>query len=1048
MSKQYVGNHRIMTTSIIHGRNDNCDNETNRSGRDFLFNSIQSVLSNKTNTDIWRSFIFRPLEYISERQFHADGIIPDLSLNDRPDDIFSFALKARQKYIETGNEYLLHYSYTLFAIAIYGFECSDLRGPFTLGLYFELSRKYREYFADLLKKIRNVSMIHHLSSDVTIEFIDYRDSIIKDLQTILGDKFSFKIEDYPNYDSLLNEQYLIHFRSTVDDYKNFFIKKPCSESALDTFKEYLRDLLLESKVVIQRPLASQVTNWISDSKTYDSDHDEMVVNRNLIRKSPDSRGKFTCNFLFKRTIVDVAPGNVRDTSICNLDTLYSIKYLSFVLRQILDEVPYSAMTRNPLQSLKRKRFLRKSSNFVMLDFKKCGITIPHEVIDILREVLCEIYPDEKDIFEVLTGFLNAHIVTPEGSQKILRGTGLGNGNEICTLIVSAVAHYFYVNEDWRTVVYNDDSVWDIHDHDKRSSINSLLSFFEDIGFEINLRKTFLSRFNVFCEEYSVSKEINWSKRQLSFLPLAGLLLQNSIPNAKRYYHNLVNSFYGSKYDIGHYWVIIKNLYGVEFHDFEYDLPIEVGGWKIYNDSNVSVIIDLLQNPKSYLSASQMKYKSDIVRFVLFLLKSGKASLSSFFQARIKYKSKIPNTFLKEKYVHLFDVEDTIANIFRISSVNDVIQNSEDALNYRGFHNARPRLKLGLDRKTSLMRKKYFKLFWEMKETLPGTYMDYLDGYLINLLREAGKATNFRIPQRYYAITNDLNSTREKKTRAVVINMQGKTYPSISECEGCEQIQHYIVSSTKICRGTDIFFFLNKERERSRVSYRSKNTILLPSSLSRREIPKYWSIYSESVTLSMVDLITKNRSTIVPNPNYKEYEKYLRDDFVNLPKKVFPGCKDLWKNIKRKFSYFQLKTFLYYVYVNGIENKKDFINIYNEILNMKDPEKDPSEDNEVRHVYVPNQKFRNVLFGYPDVEEMLELFAEEISEEREESVKDSSSLNEEEKVDLDDFPPDPGEESDKFSFQSNRSLDSDEERDIMNDLNLEIEDRESKFLNDD
>jgi hypothetical protein len=1035
MKNQYVGNHRIMMTSISHGRNDNYDNGTVRSGRDFLFESIQTLYSNKSVNDVWRSFSFRPLEYISEKQFHADGFIPDLSINDRPNEIFSYALRAREKYIETGNEYLLHYSYTLFAIAIYGFECADLRGKLPLGMYFELSRKYREEFAELLKKLRNVCMIHHLSSDVTIEFVEYRDTIIERFQTLLGDKHCFKIEEYPNYDSLLNEQYLIHFRSTVDDYKNFFVKKPCSESTLDTFKEYLRDMLLESKVVLQRPLDSEITNWISDSKTYDSENDEMIVNRNLIRRNPSSRGSLTCNFMFKRTIVDVAPGNVRDTSICDLNTLYSIKYLSYVLRQVLDEIPYSAMTRNPLSSLRRKKFLRKSSNFIMLDFKKCGITIPHEVIEILREVLIEIYPDEKDIFDVLQGFSNAHIMTPQGIQRILRGTGLGNGNEICTLIVSAVAHYFCVNEDWRTVVYNDDSVWDINDRDKRSSINSLLSFFEDIGFEINLRKTFLSRFNVFCEDYSVSKDINWSKRQLSFLPIAGLLLQNSIPNAKRYYHNLVNSFFGSKYDINHYWNIIKSLYGVEFHDFEYDLPIEIGGWKIYNDSSVSVLIDLLQNPKSYLSASQMKHKSDIIRFMLFLLKSGKSSLSSFFQARIKYRSKISSTFLKDKYVHLFDIEDTIANIFRISSVNDVIQNDEDVLNYRGFHNARPRLKIGLDRKTALARKQYFRLFWKVKDTLPGTYMDYLDGYVINLLREAGKATNFRIPSRYYAITNDTNGTREKKTRAVVISMQGKSYPSIPISEGCEQIQHYIVSSTKICRGTDIFFFLNKERERSRVSYRSKNTILLPSNLSRKEIPKYWSIYSESVTLSLVDLITANRSTIVPNPSYREFEKYLRDDFVNLPKKVFPRCADLWKNIKRKFSLFQLRIFSYFVYTNGIEDEKEFITLYNEILKMEGPLKEPPVENEVRHVYVPTQKYRNVLYGYPDVEEMLELFAEEISN------------HEEEEPEL-DLPPDPGEESDKFSFQSNRSLDSDEERDIMADLDFEIEDRESKFLDDD
>jgi hypothetical protein len=931
------------------------------------------TFSNPLNGISDLSFLRAPIKYDAGQSKIIDRLIPDVSSINDPHAIFDLALQVRDEYIRdhTNNQYLLQYAYTLFCIALYGFECNDLRGPIPLGRYFECSRTYRNYFSEILKKVRNICMISSLADGVTNEFIEYKEDILNEFKRMLS--FPFLEEDHIHYDSLLNEQYLIHYEETVDDYKNAFVESSYDESMLETFEEYAEHLLRLRKVEsLSRPLDTDIMTWISDSKTYDSSENTLKVNRNMMRENPTSRGSLTCHFRFYRSIVNVAPANVRDTFICDKDTLYTTKYLSFLLRQIIDEIDYSAMTSDVVKAIKRKRSLKEEACNIMLDFKKCGLTIPHRTINIISDVLIKIYPDFEDVFNCLKGYSNATLKFDNEEKKILRGTGLGNGNELCTLIGCVVAHYFRVLHDWKSIVYNDDSVWNYRNHNKKDSIDCLLSFFEGIGFEVNLRKTFISRFNVFCEEYFAPEEKDWTKRQLFFLPLAGLFLQNSTANAKRFYSSYCKSLIGTNYGIDHYFIIIKKLYGVEFHEFEYVLPLELGGWKNYNNSNVSCIIDLLNNPKSYLSSWQYSYKRIIFQFVHYLLSSGKTSLEGFFETSIKYSSsKILKFIDSYKHHKIFDIEETIAKIYDITSEEQYHEIDEALLNTRGLHNCRPRLRLGLDRKSQFSRKRFFRLFWKIKDFFPGSYDHNLDGYVINLLRAGGISDTFRIPEQLYEKFSSDQSLIQKKGKITIVRGRMKSIPSIKNIVGSEQIQLFLSARGKILPGTDIFYFYRLKRQRQQFTYRSTKSNMIPNVISVKEIPLFWRMYSRNLPASLIDLCTHTRTNIIPTTQYKNTDSEICTRLEKIVQFAF-DVPDHQEKVLKKFTIFQKKVLSGYIYIHGLNNKLEFLNVYEKILDIEQPKRQAVQIDIPRSVMASSGRFREILYGLPDIDELLEM----------------------------------------------------------------------------
>lgn len=996
-----------------------------RQGADFL-SRVNFELDNQIplGSKVIKDFLESPMTYVADQFVKIDQEIPELSLCDNPKQLFEFGLDQRRKYLEDGNQIRLQYSHCLLCLAIYGFECNDLRGPLPLGLYFELSRKYREYFPNLLKKIRNICMIISLSETVTNEFVEYSDSILQEFQGLLPKSITFNPIDHKHYDSLVNEQYLLHFKEDVDDFKVSLEKSTYDEQAIEVFDQYARHLLSQKPIQINRPSDIDIMTWISDSKTYDSSTGSSIVNRTLHRKDPSTRGSLTSNFRFKRTVVNVSPANVRDTYVCDKDTLFTIKYLSFVLRQILDTIPYSAMTSSPILSLKRKKFLKTESSYIMLDFKKCGLTIPHRPIEILADVLSEIYPNERDIFQCMKGFSGSTLKLVDKELKILRGTGLGNGNEICTLISCVVSHYMEKVHNWKSIIYNDDSVWDFHIMHKKHALDFILTFFKGIGFEPNLRKTFISRFNVFCEEYSAISGRDWSKRQLFFLPMANLLLQSSTANAKRFYFNYRNSLKGTSYDIDRYEFVIRRIYGYEFHEFEFILPCEIGGWKDYNQSNFSCLIDLLRNPRNYLSAWEMNYSNLVIRFAQFLLRSGKTSLEGFFETRIRYSGSKTLHFLdKKKHVKIFDEEETVANHYRINSEEELLRIDEDLMNYRGLHNARPKLKFGLDRKSQFSRIRFFKLFWSLKETVPDSYSGYLDGYLISLIRDSGFARNFRLPRQFYSISSSPLSLTEKLRYITYVSGTGIKYPLQLNTTGSQQIQSNFSSMHRIDAGTDIFYFVKRRFLNDNVIFRSRKTNMIPTKISMKEIPLFWRSYSDNIIASLIDLSTEHRHTIIPLHHFSATEKVFTSRFENLPVYVFgEEIKPYWSIIRKKFSNFQLKTLSGYIFQYGVKTKKEFVRLFEHIQKLSSPVLIRDSKELPPSTLYSKGEFQNVLFGDQSVDDMLEQLSDDI--EGSEMNPDDSFFDEKE------------DETFNLSYEDN------------DELELEFEDRESRILFDD
>jgi hypothetical protein len=72
----------------------------------------------------------------------------------------------------------------------------------------------------------------------------------------------------------------------------------------------------------------------------------------------------------------------------------------------------------------------------MSDQKKCGITFPLQLVEVLIEELERMYP-EVDLRH-WRGFLNAYVYIDGEGAKIRNGLGIGMGNEIVSFLVSCI----------------------------------------------------------------------------------------------------------------------------------------------------------------------------------------------------------------------------------------------------------------------------------------------------------------------------------------------------------------------------------------------------------------------------------------------------------------------------------------------------------------------------------------------------------------------------------------------------------------------------------
>ncbi|XDO01613.1 RNA-dependent RNA polymerase [Phytophthora cinnamomi ormycovirus 1-1] len=654
------------------------------------------------NEDSPRPEIYSKSSYIRQPiSFPNNCVIPDyvrrIFLSDSAENIWSAGLEARDEYDRTGNSYLLELSHVCLCVALYGKECIGLRDPnIKLGSYIYNTVNFGPSFATFLKKLRNVHTTWCFKAHgnaVTREYLEYRSEIIE------AAKIYFPALDLEksrrSYDNFLNESYLILYDDDTTDFEYSFIEEEFDEDYIEAFEDALRRIIPMKDIA--DPTLEEEAFWVSDSKTFDSEGLSKKINRSIIRENPKSRGQLTHDLKFCRTKIVVGPANIRDSWIGDLDSLYTVKRISHDLRQLVADIEYSAMAQPMVVSKRMERFRDLSTHYIMLDFKKAGLTFPHVLLKSIKKILKEIYPTVES-FDYIDAFVGCDVYDYGTWRKPLRGTGLGNGNEIVTLAQCAVADIMHRKLDWDAIIYNDDGVWKTDSGNQRRNMGSIVGFFKNLGFIINYKKTFFSRRNIFCEEYWSPEEF-WLKKQRFFLNISNIFLSRTIFEAKKSYHQCKASLIGTIYDFD-LDSQVKRFWGYEAHPFEYELPTSLGGWNFVEDSNLNSCFRWFERRNRFVAPHIRSHIDTAKRFMSYLILKG--GLDKFFSTRIEYGRKITEGMLDCMPRNILSDFERSANAFYgISNNDDIISQEIQLLNSRSYKSSRPAIVVGAPKKNQL-----------------------------------------------------------------------------------------------------------------------------------------------------------------------------------------------------------------------------------------------------------------------------------------------------------------------------------------------------------
>jgi hypothetical protein len=574
--------------------------------------------------------------------------------------------------------------------------------------YLKLSLQEGPEFTTWLSKVRAAAIIKSLSSISLEGNVKFIEETFRDPYHCLRKK-----EKY-DYDSFLNERFLIDFEETGNDFHWAFQPVKSDPLHLELFREAARKLLTSYKLAdVKEASEEEFAGWISDSITIESDGP--VINRILVRKQA-SEGKLDGvirrsteirNLNFKRQVVQVDPGNVRDTWQCNLESLFVIKRVSHILRQVLEPIPYSAMC-SPRTLLKRKKILnKKDGSFFMFDIKKCGLTVNRELLLIIGEELEAIYPgkgfSEMASYGKISVSNDGYITTPD------RGVGMGNCNEGVTLIQCIMGFMMKMKYGISSLFFNDDGVF-FSEGNERIPFTAILTLFNRLGMIINLEKTCISKFNIFCEDYVTDESLDYRKLQTIVVPFADIFFKKNIVSAKHLYNTLERSLIGRQAKVEVLDSVLR-YWGIEFHRMEIYLPFEFGGWRYFGRTNCNEVLRFLFDPRYFLDSEGQSYIPYMREWMGFLVQSKLIKQMNEKGCKIPFPTFVPNPYKSwETSLGDFDFGKEVFNAVGLE-LNDSIRGTLDSLyNNRGAKNAKPKLKAGFLEKILLKRQTIWKKF--------------------------------------------------------------------------------------------------------------------------------------------------------------------------------------------------------------------------------------------------------------------------------------------------------------------------------------------------
>jgi hypothetical protein len=665
--------------------------------------------------DTNRDFIRSPIRTDHPKIPQVLDDIHSLNFDDYSETMRS-VLKYRELYIRSNDKLYFEVSRCIFKILTWYTEIVRERTIPIMPLeYLTYSLRFKGRFSNLLSKIRKIACLTSITND---SFIDLKHQIEEINKNNLFKRVIFYDEETFNYDDFLHEQFLIFFdEEDEEDYKYALeASVPMNSQVEDLFRSSCLSMLKTYKSPTVKEVNVEQHVLTNDSTSFSLEDNITGVHKTIVRKRIDEGktpyGQLTHSFLFKRKRIPVAPANFRDSFESELNTLFTIRSISYVMKDIVSYLPFSAMTDN-VKARRRKRFIMRKKpdkSYFMLDFKKSGLTLPHGLLKILMECLEEVYP-EIDVFKYIDGFFHAKVLLNDRWVPIKRGTGLGNANELYTLMQCVFGFIYKKRYDLRSIFFNDDSVYEVTS--PRKQVAFLCSLIEKTGLLINYEKAIISDSNVFCEEYILNKDLDYTKKQLLVLPLCDVIYQTTISQAKEFIYSVDKLLIGTGFRCytKTYMELGIQMYGSEFQELDRYLPYQLGGWIDFSKTNFSCLIEYMCDPNSFLDDSGRSRYNFINSWILWNLSESqfqKGIFNSKSNTKIYYRHKV-DAFKAPRYNYVWN--SFVKNLEQYFDTDfNSIERINDVLNIRGYHNAKPNLILGLRRKEYFYRQKIFKDF--------------------------------------------------------------------------------------------------------------------------------------------------------------------------------------------------------------------------------------------------------------------------------------------------------------------------------------------------
>jgi len=335
----------------------------------------------------------------------------------------------------------------------------------------------------------------------------------------------FHPENYEGYDSILSERNLIHWseKEGLDDVKYAFM--PATGEQHDFGKlinDFLDSLKLDpNEFVLELDTLSTLRNTkMVDVKTSKT---------SLMREFWTEEIDFDQPYFAKRSIVEIEPGNIRDTGIGDASTIAKIKIINALCKVILAKCTHSANCDAETSTRRLARILQRNC-YLHLDFKKYGLAFPRVLQNLALQAIGRKYNIDVSFLLIDEFYIEIDKKTYRTERGIVLGW-LDCLNEICVHAILSSINKQGVAFDW--IQFNDDVEISIYCKEEFAAErlevvrDVVLSTLHTYDILISISKTYGSLASVFLEKYFRFKEqygLDMTKRQLSCRPYAKSLI--------------------------------------------------------------------------------------------------------------------------------------------------------------------------------------------------------------------------------------------------------------------------------------------------------------------------------------------------------------------------------------------------------------------------------------------------------------------------------------------------------------------------------------------